>query len=55
MLRSIKRGLKMLYRKIKLAFQVGLEEENIRNKICEIMEGGKDAFDKRYKRIRALS
>jgi ABC-type lipoprotein export system ATPase subunit/histidinol phosphatase-like PHP family hydrolase len=31
----------------------GLEESNIRELICTIMEGGKDAFDKRYARIRA--
>lgn len=32
--------------------QGGLEEPDIRQSICDIMEGGKDAFDKRYRRIR---
>ncbi len=31
--------------------QGGLEESSIRS-ICTIMEGGEDAFDKRYARIR---
>jgi hypothetical protein len=31
----------------------GLQESKIRNEICSIMEGGKDAFDQRYKRIKA--
>lgn len=31
--------------------QGGLEEANIREAICTIMEGGRKAFDKRYKRI----
>ncbi len=29
----------------------GLEEQAIRDRICDIMEGGREAFDKRYKRI----
>lgn len=29
----------------------GLQEYDVRNKICEILEGGKDAFESRYKRI----
>ena len=29
----------------------GLQEEKIRESICVIMEGGQEAFDKRYKRI----
>ncbi|MCB1768177.1 MAG: histidinol phosphatase [Candidatus Competibacteraceae bacterium] len=31
--------------------QGGLEESSIRESICTIMEGGRQAFDKRYKRI----
>ena len=31
--------------------QGGLEESNIRIAICDIMEGGRQAFEKRYKRI----
>lgn len=31
--------------------QGGLEEKKIRDAICTIMEGGRKAFDKRYKRI----
>ncbi len=33
--------------------QGGLQELLIRDEICRIMEGGKDAFDQRYKRINA--
>lgn len=29
----------------------GLEEQVIRDRICDIMEGGREAFDKRYRRI----
>ena len=29
----------------------GLEEQAIRDRICDIMEGGREAFDKRYRRI----
>lgn len=29
----------------------GLEEQPIRDRICDIMEGGREAFDKRYRRI----
>jgi hypothetical protein len=36
---------------VKTALQGGLEESDIRNEICIIMEGGRQAFDKRYKRI----
>lgn len=32
--------------------QGGLEEPDIRQSICDIMEGGEVAFDKRYRRIR---
>lgn len=33
--------------------QGGLEEQTIRDRICDIMEGGREAFDKRYHRIRS--
>jgi ABC-type cobalamin/Fe3+-siderophores transport system ATPase subunit len=36
---------------IQLDQQGGLEETAIREAICTIMEGGRQAFDKRYKRI----
>jgi len=31
--------------------QGGLQEATVRDKICEIMEGGRDAFERRYERI----
>lgn len=36
---------------VQLDKQGGLEESNIREAICNIMEGGRQAFEKRYKRI----
>jgi len=36
---------------VQIDYQGGLEETNIREAICTIMEGGRKAFDKRYKRI----
>jgi predicted ATPase len=36
---------------VQLNLQGGLEEEPVRNAICDIMEGGREAFEKRYKRI----
>ncbi len=33
----------------------GLQEYEVRNKICEILEGGKDAFESRYRRINVNS
>ncbi|MCY4445884.1 MAG: hypothetical protein OXC02_05415 [Rhodobacteraceae bacterium] len=36
---------------IQIDKQGGLEEPNIRIAICDIMEGGRQAFEKRYKRI----
>lgn len=36
---------------VQIGQQGGLEESNIRQSICDIMEGGKAAFDKRYRRI----
>ncbi len=36
---------------VQIAQQGGLEESTIREAICDIMEGGRQAFDKRYKRI----
>lgn len=38
-------------RKIKKASADGLQSTAVRNDICDIMEGGKDAFELRYKRI----
>jgi len=38
---------------VQVADQGGLGEKNIRNAICEIMEGGITAFKNRYKRITA--
>jgi energy-coupling factor transporter ATP-binding protein EcfA2 len=36
---------------IQIDTEGGLEEKPVRESICTIMEGGKDAFEKRYKRI----
>ena len=36
---------------VQLSAQGGLEEKHIRGQICTIMEGGREAFEKRYKRI----
>jgi len=36
---------------VQIEQQGGLEESSIREAICNIMEGGRQAFDKRYKRI----
>ena len=33
--------------------QGGLQEPSIRDAICQIMEGGKEAFEQRYKRSNA--
>jgi predicted metal-dependent phosphoesterase TrpH/predicted ATPase len=43
--------LKFINGQVHLDLQGGLEELNIRDAICTIMEGGRQAFDKRYKRI----
>lgn len=37
----------------KIVTQGGLQEPSIRDEICRVMEGGKEAFDQRYKRINA--
>lgn len=37
----------------RIVTQGGLQDSSIRNEICRIMEGGKDAFEQRYKRINA--
>lgn len=37
----------------RIVTQGGLQESSIRDAICRVMEGGKDAFDQRYKRINA--
>ena len=34
-----------------VAFAGGLQEQNARDQICRVMEGGRDAFEKRYRRI----
>lgn len=34
--------------------QGGLQDSSIRNEICRVMEGGKEAFDQRYKRINTI-
>lgn len=36
----------------KIVAQGSLQERSIRDQICQVMEGGKEAFDQRYKRIR---
>ncbi len=36
---------------VQIDHQGGLENADIRNAVCTIMEGGREAFDKRYKRI----
>ncbi|MCK5794902.1 MAG: ATP-binding protein, partial [Anaerolineales bacterium] len=43
--------LKFKNGQIQIDQQGGLEESSIREAICTIMEGGRKAFDKRYKRI----
>lgn len=35
----------------RIVTQSGLQESSIRDEICRVMEGGKEAFDQRYKRI----
>ena len=37
----------------RIVIQGGLQEPSIREEICRVMEGGKEAFDQRYKRINA--
>lgn len=37
----------------RIVTQGGLQELSIRDEICRVMEGGKEAFDQRYKRINA--
>ncbi|MEO5377313.1 MAG: AAA family ATPase [Magnetococcus sp. DMHC-6] len=43
--------LKFENSQVQIDHQGGLEELKIREAICTIMEGGREAFDKRYKRI----
>ena len=38
----------------RIVTQGGLQEPFVRNEICRVMEGGKEAFDQRYKRINAV-
>lgn len=35
----------------RLAFVGGLQEEKGRDEVCRVMEGGRDAFEKRYRRV----
>ena len=37
----------------KIVTQDGLQEQSVRDEICRVMEGGKEAFDQRYKRLNA--
>ena len=37
----------------KIVNQGGLQDQSVRDEICRVMEGGKEAFDLRYKRINA--
>jgi hypothetical protein len=34
-----------------ISSQGGLQEQNIRDEICRVMEGGREAFEIRYRRI----
>ena len=43
--------LKFSKGQVKIDKQGGLDDPNIRDAICNIMEGGREAFEKRYKRI----
>jgi DNA repair exonuclease SbcCD ATPase subunit len=43
--------LKFANGQVLLDMQGGLEEMKIRTAVCDIMEGGKEAFEKRYKRM----
>ena len=43
--------LKFRNGQVQIDQQGGLEESGVRETICTIMEGGREAFDKRYKRI----
>jgi ABC-type lipoprotein export system ATPase subunit len=44
-------SLHLINGQIQVEVAGGLEEQAVRNRICDIMEGGREAFDKRYKRI----
>ncbi len=39
----------------KITRQGGLQEENVREEICRVMEGGREAFERRYQRIMTLT
>ena len=43
--------LKYIRGQVQLYTQDGLIKAKVRDAICNIMEGGRQAFDKRYKRI----
>ena len=34
-----------------IACSGGLQEQNVRDEICRVMEGGREAFERRYRRI----
>jgi hypothetical protein len=36
---------------VKVQQSGGLQESDVREEICEVMEGGRDAFELRYSRI----
>ena len=36
------------------ACEGGLQEQKVRDEICKIMEGGREAFKSRYRRIMSL-
>ncbi|MYL09066.1 MAG: hypothetical protein F4015_06220 [Acidimicrobiia bacterium] len=39
----------------KITRQGGLQEESVREEICRVMEGGREAFERRYQRIMTLT
>ncbi|MDE0216029.1 MAG: AAA family ATPase [bacterium] len=39
----------------KITRQGGLQEEGVREEICRVMEGGREAFERRYQRIMTLT
>jgi ABC-type lipoprotein export system ATPase subunit len=43
--------LKFANSQVQLNMQGGLEEPEVRTAVCDIMEGGKEAFKKRYERM----
>lgn len=47
-------ALDVLSGQTRIVTQGGLQEPSIRDEICRVMEGGKEAFDQRYRRINAV-